>query len=172
VSVAEVHPVRLIPWRAGLDEIDPAYPSGRWFSHIVITGDASTGVIEAQMDIELAAKGTSRLYTVENVDAHRVDGTADNILMRLVGFGQDAPDSPDLARVVATIGTGAALAYSAMPPTVIPWGFPFYHRPGADLSLIISFNTNTTGITYRFTAWGWIWEGDSYRTPTGPRKPW
>lgn len=171
MSVSKSGPVSIIPWRSGV--LNPAYPAARWTAGSTITGDVSGGVIFTDFVLEANDKRTQRLFSIEGINAHENAEVASlSLMVSLVQFDVININQISWRKTKLLEGVGANAAFTALSLLKEDLGFPFQHLPGGDMVLSLLLDPNANGNTFTMSAWGWIWEAEAFRTPTGPQKPW
>jgi len=166
---------------------DARDPLGVWGARDLISGDASGGVIQSQIQVS-AARRAGNVYTCYSAMSVQTGGTSDTAtLMRL----RLLTNWPDIDRI-----TAGAQGFATWRSSPIEAGFgtdptggpanelispndrfillldPGVVGAGNPMVLVeILRNANVDGATYSFEAYGYYWDRGVLNAPGGPRHP-
>lgn len=179
MSVIEPGTVQRYLYRSSGDLTDPGLPSGIWFSHLDVTGDASGGFVETQHDFQVTTPGppVSQFFSLEQFSAV-IDTEAANrtLLLTSLNFGTGNPNIQDiefsyLISMPAITGTGEAAveAHQAAAIKRIFMGRPDLR--GASANITARMTNIGVGVTLHVTMMGFVWNPGAIMSREGIRRP-
>lgn len=153
--------------------LDSPLPVGRWIGSRTLTGDGTGGVVTVIFAPPSAIEAAKYLWSWEEVSI-KGSGNNDTFTLTFVTAepytdGGGSTNDRILyqgSTLVGSVGIGKYVRYP-YPGSL----FTYIARPGGGLTcnFQVEYTTNTNAVTYKTTAWGYLWHPQA-RTLAGGAK--
>lgn len=154
--------------------IDRRYPIGYWQAALLVTGDATGGLLAVDLVFQggVAAFLNSQMYSVERFAAETNNSTSRTVRISAVNMGGPTNLGYSHEYTVILLAqpnlAGAALAPSEN--NICPWFLGSQRTAGVTASLSMVAE-NVDGVSVKFEAEGYRWSPRSVLVDGGPQRP-
>lgn len=155
---------------AGYD--DPSLPSGTWFGRVQLVGDASGGIMAAQLDFtKVGSLFNSRFYSLEDFIATKNQQTNVDAGLEIRNMGD--PGQSGNPRIYSAFFVTSNPLAVVQPQAVVPLRGLFLGQQQlvSSVSGLILTLANSNGILVTMFAEGYFWAARAVNAPGGPSRP-
>ena len=155
--------------------LDPRYPIGFWQAALIVTGDATGGLVSVELVFQTAdgpERLNSQMYSVERIGVTTSTGGDRDARIGALNMGgpSNLGFSHSYAVFLQSLSGGQGTALDARFLTLIPWFLGSQRLPGIVANLSVSLANFDTELV-KFEAEGYRWDARSVLVDGGPQRP-